>query len=640
MRNAVVSLAALLAVGALVKKGALPVPPARAFTAAAPWAEKDCEIYLPWEHHGPDGARLVRAVPTSGADVLAFGWQDGDTIYLQQFHRDCSGVGDRIVVNSSQGFWQRPGDSGLGDVAVLDGGAAVAAWVLGDDVWFSVVNSSSAGPPVAANGASSSPRSRAEVKVYPLAAGDAGMPQAGFAVAWSSWGQDGDGWGVFARLFLADGTAVSSEKQVNVYWQDFQWHPQLLHCGRALWALWANSSVAGCSSGSEESACGHSAALRQLAVAQNGSQGDTDLLMGQENAVDGDGGDLVASALTCQKSGSGAMVVELLRSGDGVKVSLESYKSAPLAQSSDDEGSPVPGTSLDTVASVRAGDASGGGGGQGLQAFWPAAPARGPRLRAAGPMETMADRRLQEVSQGSGGVTLLASSQFLLLLAPDGGGTLQGQLLRLSSDDRTITQFPKHALVRGAGHVQAVWDLGGSHQALLLCWASGDAVDHADASLTCARRGLPWLVGGDALDVQDTLTFIAWCGLILSFCCARSCGAIRGGSGQRPSVSMRQVRELRSQLAQIPTEPPSRPAAEGPAAGNGGTAAAADPGSAAADGGGGEVCPICQNDIAVRVAFRPCGHTACRDCVGRVVEINQRCHICRASIEGVQPVYL
>jgi len=364
--------------------------------------------------------------------------------------------------------------------------------------------------------------------------------------------------------------------------------------------------------------------------------------MGEEIAADSDGGGMFASALFCQ--GSDAMVVKLLRSGDDVKVSLSRNPSAPLGQSGEDNNSLVLGTLRNTVALAHAGDPSGGEGDWGLEALWAVAPAHRPRLRAAGPgsaawprNETLVDRRLQEVSQGSGGVSLLASSQNLLLLAPDGGGTLQGQLLRLSSDDRTITEFPKRALVRGAGHVQAAWDPGGSRPALLLCWASGGAVDQ-DASLTCARHGLPWLVGGGALDVQDTLTFIAWCGLILSFCCARSCGAIRGGSGPRPSVSMRQVRELRSQLAQIPTEPPSRPAAEGAPAGGGGPAAEADPGCAA--DGGGEVCPICQNDIAVRVAFRPCGHTACRDCVGRVVEINQRCHICRASIEGVQPVYL
>mmetsp|Transcript_49179 Transcript_49179/g.130595 ORF Transcript_49179/g.130595 Transcript_49179/m.130595 type:complete len:637 (+) Transcript_49179:75-1985(+) len=636
MRNAVVSLAALLAVGALVKRGALPAPPARAFADEGIYTPtKDCQVDLPWEHHGADGARLVRAVPASGASRLAFAWQDGDTIYVQQFLRDCSSAGDRVVVNRSQGFWQRPGDSGLGDVAVLGGGAAVAAWVLGDDVWFGVVNSSSAGPPVVASGASSPPRSRAEVKVYPLAAGEAGMPGAGFAVAWSSWGQDGDGWGVFARLFLADGTAVSRERQVNAYWRDFQWHPQLLRCGGALWALWANSSVAGCRSGAGGAACGHAAALRQLAAAQNGSQGDKDLLMGQEVAADSGGGTLVASAMACHDSGSDAMVVGLARSGDGLKVSLSRYPSTPLGQSGEDEISLVSRTSLDlaaTTADDRDPSSVMDGGPPEPGALWAPAPAT---ARHA-PEEVVVDRRLQEVASG---VTLLASSQFLLWLATDGGGTLEGQLLRLSADDSTVTEFPKRALVRGAGHAQAVWDLRGSRHALLLCWASGGAVDQ-DAGLTCARRGLPWLVGGDALDVQDTLTFIAWCGLILSFCCARSCGAIRGGaSGQRPSVSMRQVRELRSQLAQIPTEPPSRPAAEGPPAGGGGSAAETDPGYTS-DGGAGEVCPICQNDIVVRVAFRPCGHTACRDCVGRVVEINQRCHICRASIEGVQPVYI
>jgi len=51
-------------------------------------------------------------------------------------------------------------------------------------------------------------------------------------------------------------------------------------------------------------------------------------------------------------------------------------------------------------------------------------------------------------------------------------------------------------------------------------------------------------------------------------------------------------------------------------------------------------CGICQMEVVVRIAFRPCGHTACRDCVSRLVEINQRCHICRATIESLQAVYI
>jgi len=43
----------------------------------------------------------------------------------------------------------------------------------------------------------------------------AGLRNGGFVVTWQSFGQDGSGWGVFARQFDADSAAVSPEVQVN-----------------------------------------------------------------------------------------------------------------------------------------------------------------------------------------------------------------------------------------------------------------------------------------------------------------------------------------------------------------------------------------------------------------------------------------
>src|SRR5207244_9162179 len=38
-----------------------------------------------------------------------------------------------------------------------------------------------------------------------------------FVVVWNSYGQDGSDYGVFARRFQADGTAIGAEFQVNTY---------------------------------------------------------------------------------------------------------------------------------------------------------------------------------------------------------------------------------------------------------------------------------------------------------------------------------------------------------------------------------------------------------------------------------------
>ncbi|MGH2567340.1 MAG: hypothetical protein ACRDGA_03305, partial [Bacteroidota bacterium] len=50
----------------------------------------------------------------------------------------------------------------------------------------------------------------------------------GFAVAWSSWKQDGDREGVYARLFDETNRAVSFETQVNQHEHSFQWEPDFV----------------------------------------------------------------------------------------------------------------------------------------------------------------------------------------------------------------------------------------------------------------------------------------------------------------------------------------------------------------------------------------------------------------------------
>jgi hypothetical protein len=49
----------------------------------------------------------------------------------------------------------------------------------------------------------------------------------GFVVAWESWLQDGDGYGIFARSFDADGEASNVEFQVNSYTTEWQENPDI-----------------------------------------------------------------------------------------------------------------------------------------------------------------------------------------------------------------------------------------------------------------------------------------------------------------------------------------------------------------------------------------------------------------------------
>jgi len=51
-------------------------------------------------------------------------------------------------------------------------------------------------------------------------------------------------------------------------------------------------------------------------------------------------------------------------------------------------------------------------------------------------------------------------------------------------------------------------------------------------------------------------------------------------------------------------------------------------------------CLICFSDVSVKMAFVPCGHTACRSCAIRLLEMGRQCHSCRGAINNVQVVNL
>jgi hypothetical protein len=48
-----------------------------------------------------------------------------------------------------------------------------------------------------------------------------------FVITWASWLQDGSDWGVFAQRFNSKGQPISTEFQVNTYTKWYQWHPAI-----------------------------------------------------------------------------------------------------------------------------------------------------------------------------------------------------------------------------------------------------------------------------------------------------------------------------------------------------------------------------------------------------------------------------
>ncbi len=101
----------------------------------------------------------------------------------------------------------------------MGGDGFVVAWQSAPDGIFDIVGQrfgstgASVGAPLAIS------QFAARDQIHPsLAASETGS----FVVAWQSLEQDGDGWGVFARRYRADGTALGDEFQVNEHEADDQ----------------------------------------------------------------------------------------------------------------------------------------------------------------------------------------------------------------------------------------------------------------------------------------------------------------------------------------------------------------------------------------------------------------------------------
>ncbi len=83
-------------------------------------------------------------------------------------------------------------------------------------------------------------------------AGFQGLPSVGmapdgrFVVAWTSWDQDGDGYGVYAQRYAGDGSVLGGEFQVNTYVTSDQMRPSvgMAHDGRFVVA-WESSGQDG-----------------------------------------------------------------------------------------------------------------------------------------------------------------------------------------------------------------------------------------------------------------------------------------------------------------------------------------------------------------------------------------------------------
>lgn len=287
-------------------------------------------------------------------------------------------------------------------------------------------------------------------------------------------------------------------------------------------------------------------------------------------------------------------------------------------------------------------------------------------------------------------VSMLAHEGLMMLLTDDRGQSIGAQLMSYASP-RPST-FPRHEIAEGAQFVRAAWDPHGE-LGFVSCWAGGGTIEDGDpAVFVCTRHSVSWFTTPTmGLAVCYALTVSMVLSTLYIICCLGrrsefsmfldSCRQVplvrrllgppaNSRENSRSSRSQRRLREVREQLAQIPSTPRRPPTTsdgevsvdvdsgeEGPVGTREGAEhrAVADgsvvdaklcaaketslrtPLETARDGG---CCAICQEEVAIWVALRPCGHTACRRCTLRLVEFGHKCHICRGAIKGVQPVYL
>ena len=146
---------------------------------------------------------------------------DGDGIFAQRYDSTGNPVGAEFQVNT-----YTTGDQTRPSIATGPFGNFVIAWTSygqdGDSYGIFAQRYDSTGNPVGA-----------EFQVNTYTTGDQTGPSVGmdpfgnFVIAWMSYGQDGDGDGIFAQWYDSNGNPLEAEFQVNTYTLDDQVYPSV-----------------------------------------------------------------------------------------------------------------------------------------------------------------------------------------------------------------------------------------------------------------------------------------------------------------------------------------------------------------------------------------------------------------------------
>jgi len=599
------------------------------------WPGRSCDFVSPGRQTTPGLPRIFAAPDSLGIAIV---WQHDYSVFLQRFSRYCGNTTSEITVFNSTDFWREPAASGLVAAEGLSSNTTAVAWVLECDVWLRVVDHGKLGNAVRASEDGDCDQTQVSLTASPTGT---------FVASWTSQCRGG-GWCLFVRQFSRTGQvlhALSNVTQVNEDRRGVPLWPQFTYCGSQLWSLWLN--------GTERSRNGPLVRKLTFKSTEIGWQ------FGMVHVVHST--KVISATFLCSfgARGSGALwyesgpnplfmavsnqeEIELVDSGVELASPVEYSALAALPSSGSMPGSLV-GSNFEELdwGAQRATPESVGF--SNPDSFMPVVtfiPAvhkdHMPRVSQQEIQPSSVDRAVNHSSNqlqeapAFGLVVMLAltAANLLITVENSASGSLTEQGARLSS--RSL-KYPKRTLEDNARLTQARWDtVLGSRPALLVCFAT-------DQSLRCISRDVPWLEAHTGLDNNfgwsTILMMLVFCVFLMMVCYLRRCEPARQQLQARRAreASQALINELRQQVNEIPLEPlSSRPresnGMDGIEITNSGRTAS--------------TCAICLNDLVVRVALQPCGHTACRECVLRIIDMNQRCHICRSVIEGCLPVYM
>ena len=189
----------------------------------------DSDQYSPSVTALSDGGWLV-TWQSNGQDGSGYG------IYAQRYAADGSPVDDEFQVNtytdSSQ--WEPS------VTALTDGG-----WII---VWHSSIQDDLIDCIFAQRYTADGSLMGDEFKVntytqdHQGSPGIAALSDGGWLVTWQSYGQDGSGYGVYAQRYVADGSPVDGEFQVNTYTSSYQSSPSVTALSDGGWLVTWHSS--------------------------------------------------------------------------------------------------------------------------------------------------------------------------------------------------------------------------------------------------------------------------------------------------------------------------------------------------------------------------------------------------------------